>query len=222
MENDITIPPIDAIEAVRKEYTAGSLSEDLLAVNPLDQFEAWFSEACNTGVVEPNAMALATVDTDGYPHVRMVLLKSYSSEGFSFFTNTESNKGKQLAALPRAAVVFFWKELERQVRIEGSVQAVSAAEADAYFASRPIRAQLGAIASKQSSPLWDRAMLEKAVADLETQLDGAAPKRPAHWGGYRIVPEIYEFWQGRPDRLHDRFMYTKEEQNKWAIQRMYP
>lgn len=212
----------DEVSGLRKEYTAGELGENTLALNPLDQFEAWFAEACNSGVVEPNAMALATVDDRGRPHVRMVLMKSYAADGFSFFTNTGSQKGQELATNPFAAAVFFWKELERQVRIEGSVSVVPAEEADAYFAARPLRARLGAIASKQSMPLPDRRNLEAAVARLEQELAGNPPDRPAHWGGYRILPQVYEFWQGRTDRLHDRFKYNRTAPGKWTIQRMYP
>ena len=184
--------------------------------DPLRQFEAWFAEAQDAGVRVPEAMAVATATADGAPSVRMVLLKDVDQRGFVFFTNYESRKGIELEANPRAALLFHWEALGRQVRVEGSVERVSAAESDAYFSSRPVGSRLGAIASKQSRPLADREELERAVEALPED----AP-RPDSWGGYRVRPERYEFWQHRENRLHDRSAYEREG-TAWAMQRLYP
>jgi pyridoxamine 5'-phosphate oxidase len=184
--------------------------------DPLRQFEAWFAEARDAGVPVPEAMAVATATADGAPSVRMVLLKDVDERGFVFFTNYESRKGRELEANPRAALLFHWEALGRQVRVEGSVERVSDAESDAYFSTRPVGSRLGAIASKQSRPLADRAELERAIEALPDD----AP-RPEWWGGYRVRPERFEFWQHRENRLHDRFLYERDGE-AWSIQRLYP
>lgn len=184
--------------------------------DPLRQFEACFAEAQRAGVRVPEAMAVATATAEGAPSVRMVLLKEVDERGFVFFTNYESRKGLELEANPRAALLFHWEPLGRQVRVEGPVERVSAADSDAYFASRPVRSRLGAIASRQSRPLADRAELERAVEALPEN----AP-RPEWWGGYRLRPERYEFWQHRENRLHDRFLYERDGEG-WSILRLNP
>ena len=184
--------------------------------DPLRQFEAWFAEAQRAGVRVPEAMAVATATSDGAPSARMVLLKEVDERGFVFFTNYESRKGVELEANPRAALLFHWQSPGRQVRVEGAVERVSAAESDKYFSSRPVGSRLGAIASKQSRPLADREELERAVEALPDD----AP-RPEWWGGYRVRPERYEFWQHRENRLHDRFLYERDGE-AWRIQRLSP
>jgi pyridoxamine 5'-phosphate oxidase len=184
--------------------------------DPLRQFEAWFAEAQRAGAHVPEAMAVATATADGVPSARMVLLKDVDERGFVFFTNYESRKGVELEANPRAALLFHWEPVGRQVRVEGLVERVSAAESDAYFSSRPVGSRLGAIASRQSRPLADREELERAVEALPDD----AP-RPGWWGGYRVHPERYEFWQHRENRLHDRFLYERDGE-AWRILRLYP
>lgn len=188
--------------------------EDLDA-NPLRQFARWYEEA-GAMVAAPEAMALATAAPDGAPSARMVLLKSFDERGFAFFTSYESRKGTELEANPRAALLFYWQPLGRQVRVEGNVGSVDPAESDAYFASRPAGSRKGAAASRQSRPLADRSELDRAVAALPEDV-----VRPQWWGGYRVVPERYEFWQHRDNRLHDRFRYERDG-NSWSIQRLYP
>ncbi|NDC37823.1 MAG: pyridoxamine 5'-phosphate oxidase [Proteobacteria bacterium] len=207
---------------LRREYKKAALDESSLCSDPLTQFERWFAEATAAVSGEANAMALATVGRDGAPSLRMVLLKGYGPEGFRFFTNYLSRKGEELSSNNKAALLFYWGELERQVRIEGTVSLVSAADSDAYFASRPRGAQLGAIASEQSSPLASRAELEKAVASLEAQYAGRPLPRPLNWGGFSLAPESFEFWQGREDRLHDRVTFTRTMQGGWVNRRLAP
>jgi pyridoxamine 5'-phosphate oxidase len=192
------------------------LDEADLDPDPLRQFESWFAAAREAGVRAPEAMALATATPHGAPSARMVLLKGVDERGFVFFTSYESRKGDELEANPRAALLFYWDPLGRQVRVEGPVERVSAEESDAYFASRPPGSRAGAAASRQSRPLADRAELERAVAAL-----GGDATRPELWGGYRLRPERYEFWQHRENRLHDRFRYEREGEG-WSIQRLYP
>lgn len=192
------------------------LDEADLDPDPLRQFESWFAAARDAGLRAPEAMALATATPDGAPSARMVLLKGVDDRGFVFFTSYESRKGRELEANPRAALLFYWEPLGRQVRVEGPVERVSAEESDAYFASRPLGSRAGAAASHQSRPLADRAELERAVAAL-----GDDVARPEWWGGYRVRPERYEFWQHRENRLHDRFLYEREG-SAWSIQRLYP
>jgi pyridoxamine 5'-phosphate oxidase len=191
------------------------LRADDLDADPLRQFTRWYGEA-GAVVAAPEAMALATAAPDGAPSARMVLLKAFDERGFAFFTSYESRKGGELEANPRAALLFYWQPLGRQVRVEGRVERVEAAESDAYFASRPAGSRKGAAASRQSRPLADRAELDRAVEALGDDVD-----RPEWWGGYRVVPERYEFWQHRDDRLHDRFRYERDG-NDWTIQRLYP
>ncbi|HET7571913.1 MAG TPA: pyridoxamine 5'-phosphate oxidase [Gaiellaceae bacterium] len=189
--------------------------------DPLGQFRGWLAEA-GDAVPVPEAVAVATASARGEPSVRMVLLKAADERGLVFYTHTTSRKGRELAENPRAALLFHWWQLGRQVRVEGAVEPVAAAEADAYFASRPRPARVGALASRQSEPLVSRAELEARVAEVERRLDGADPPRPETWGGYRVVPAAWEFWQHRDDRLHDRFRYERDAAGAWAIARLYP
>ena len=200
-----------------------ALDEARVAPSPLQQFERWFDEAVRASLPEPNAMTLATVGADGKPAARIVLLKGFDERGFVFFTNYASRKGGELAARPDAALLFFWAELERQVRIEGVVAKVSDAESADYFASRPRPSQIGAWASPQSEPVADRPALEARYAAAEAQYRDVVP-RPAHWGGYRLAPALLEFWQGRPSRLHDRIRYTRSRTHpeRWDIDRLAP
>ncbi len=192
-----------------------------LAPDPVDQFLAWLDEAEAEGVAMPNAMAVATADADGHPWVRHVLLRGIDARGFVFFTNRESRKGRELAINPHAAAVFLWKELDRQISLGGSVERVDEEESDAYFASRPREAQVGAWASEQSRPIADREALDARVAETQERFDGTEVPRPPHWGGYRIVPDALEFWQGRQHRLHDRFRYERDA-GGWRIERLSP
>jgi pyridoxamine 5'-phosphate oxidase len=210
------------IADLRKEYTLRGLDEADVHADPIEQFGLWFGQALAAGLVEPNAMTLATADAAGRPSARVVLLKSFDAAGFVFYTNYEGRKGRELAANPHAALVFYWPQLERQVRVEGRVAQVSPAESDAYFASRPLGSRLGAAASAQSTVIAGRAELEQRVRDLEAQYGEAGPPRPAHWGGYRVAAERLEFWQGRPSRLHDRIAYTLGDDGGWLIERLAP
>jgi pyridoxamine 5'-phosphate oxidase len=210
------------IADLRKEYTLHGLHESEVDPDPIRQFDTWFGQAVSAGLVEPNAMTLATVGSDGRPSARIVLLKSFDAAGFVFFTNYQSRKGQELGAAPWAALVFYWPGLERQVRVEGRVAQVAPEESDAYFAVRPPGAQVGAWASAQSSPIPGRKHLERRAQELEAQYAGAPVPRPPHWGGYRVAPDRMEFWQGRPSRLHDRIAYTRGEDGAWQIGRLSP
>ena len=206
----------------RKDYQLFNLREDDLDPNPIRQFRVWFDHALLSEVPEVNAMALATATPEGRPSVRIVLLRGIDERGFTFFTNYESRKARELDSNPYASLVFFWQGLERQVRIEGQVERVSAEESDRYFHSRPAGSRIGAWASPQSQVISGRDVLEAHVRELEDRYpDGAIP-RPPNWGGYRLVPDSIEFWQGRPSRLHDRIRYTRQAQGGWLIERLAP
>jgi pyridoxamine 5'-phosphate oxidase len=212
----------DTVRDLRKDYTQESLDEAAVSKNPFEQFEVWMQDAVTAKVLEPNAMHLATVDTNGKPSGRVVLLRGLDSRGFVFFTNYESKKGRQMAANPFAALTFFWPELERQLRIEGKIEKISSAESDDYFFSRPRGSRLGAWASPQSEVIPAREEIDRLTAILEAKYPGDTPiPRPAHWGGYRVVPELIEFWQGRASRLHDRIQYKQLPQG-WVIERLAP
>lgn len=211
-----------SIADIRTDYKQQSLNESDVALNPFAQFDKWWTDAVNAELTEANAMSLATVGSNGCPSVRIVLLKSYDTNGFVFFTNYQSDKAQQIAQNPFAAVCFFWKELERQVRIEGSIEKTSAAESDEYFYSRPLGSRIGAWASPQSRPIAGRTILEENVKALEAQYNGQEPARPPHWGGYIVKPQSIEFWQGRPSRLHDRIKYTRQPDDSWKIERLAP
>ena len=199
-----------------------TLSEADVDPDPIRQFATWFEEAAAAGLYQPEAMTLATVTPEGRPSARLVLLRGFDGRGFSFFTNYDSRKGRDLAARPWAALVLFWAELHRQVRIEGRVELVSAEESDAYFAGRARGSQLSAWASPQSEVLEGRGVLERRVADLARQYEGRPVPRPPRWGGYRVVPDSIEFWQGRENRLHDRLCFRRRADGGWAIVRLAP
>jgi pyridoxamine 5'-phosphate oxidase len=210
-----------AISDLRKDYLLHGLDKGDVMPNPIEQFRVWFEAAVEAGVPEPNAMHVSTVTADGRPDGRIVLIKDVSDAGFVFYTNYESRKGRQLTERPVAALTFFYPELERQIRIEGRVEKVSADESDAYFNIRPRGSQIGAWVSNQSRIVDSREVLENRQRELETQFDGQTVPRPLHWGGFRVVPDVLEFWQGRPSRLHDRIRYRKEGQ-QWIIERLSP
>ncbi len=208
---------------LRINYSRASLDEADVASDPIRQFDKWFKEALDAQLPEPNTMTLATVDAEGRPSARIVLIKGVDERGFVFFTNYESRKGREIAHNPHAALLFYWIELERQVRIEGRVEKTSAAESDSYFASRPVGSRIGAWASEQSRVIADREVLETRERDFAARY-GENPPRPPHWGGYRLVPEAIEFWQGRPSRLHDRLRYLRDPAggDAWTIERLSP
>ena len=211
-----------SIAAIRKDYKQHSLTEADVAGDPISQFTSWWQEALKSEIDEVNAMTLATASADGFPAARIVLLKGYDAEGFVFYTNYHSFKGQQLEENPRACLVFFWKELERQVRITGLIHKVTAAESDEYFHSRPEGSRIGAWTSPQSQVIENRQQLEEKEKELITAFEGKEIPRPLHWGGYRVKPLIVEFWQGRPSRLHDRIQYTMEDNGGWKIERLAP
>ena len=211
---------MDSIAQLRKNYTFGQLSETEVPSNPLLLFQLWFDQAVRAQCPEPNSMTLATADKSGNPSARIVLLKGADENGFTFFTNYESQKGRDLALRPQAALLFHWHELERQIRIQGLVDRVSAAESDEYFHSRPLGSRIGAWASPQSAAIPNREFLEEAERALKAKL-GDTPPRPEYWGGYRLRPTEIEFWQGRPSRLHDRIHY-KLDGSTWKVNRLAP
>ena len=210
------------LAAMRTDYVQSSLSETDVLADPIAQFQKWFAEAVNAQVMEPNAMDLSTVSPDGKPSSRIVLIKQFDERGFTWYTNYHSDKGQHLEHNPHAALLFFWRELERQVRIEGTVVKTTAAESDEYFNVRPLQSRLSAIASQQSAPIDSRAALESNYEAVVAAVGDAQPPRPAHWGGYRLQPERIEFWQGRRSRFHDRIVFTRGADGQWSMQRLQP
>jgi pyridoxamine 5'-phosphate oxidase len=213
---------LDDVGRLRKEYTRSGLRESDTDTNPIEQFRRWFDEALASNLHEPNAMTIATATPDGHPSARIVLLRGFDERGFVFYTNYEGRKGWELETNPYAALVFYWGELERQVCLEGRVGRIPDEESDAYFAGRPRGSQLGAWASEQSRPVKDRGTLEERLRELETEYEGREVPRPPFWGGYRLEPEIMEFWQGRENRLHDRLVYRRSEERGWRRERLQP
>ncbi len=213
--------PAAALAAMRTDYLHSSLSEADVLADPVAQFQKWFEEALKAQVGEPNAMTLSTVSPQGKPSSRIVLIKQFDERGFTWYTNYNSDKGQQLQDNPNAALLFFWRELERQVRIENTMVKTSAAESDEYFNVRPLLSRLSAIASQQSAPIASRAELE-ANFDAVAAVAGDTPARPAHWGGYRLQPERIEFWQGRRSRFHDRIVFTRGADGAWSMERLQP
>ena len=209
-----------SIADLRRDYSQATLSEHEVDSDPIIQFGHWFQETLSAELPEPNAMSLATVGSNGRPSLRIVLLKDFDARGFTWYTNYQSRKGRELAANPRASLVFHWIDLEREVRIDGRVEKVTAAESDEYFASRPLGSRHAAIASPQSETVASRDVLEARFAAAAAD-HGETPARPAHWGGYRVLPSQVEFWQGRPSRLHDRLLYTRTG-DRWTLSRLAP
>jgi pyridoxamine 5'-phosphate oxidase len=205
---------------LRKSYMKGSLSEEDVQANPIDQFHIWFKQAQEADLPEPNAMTVASVDADGKPSARIVLIKEVTDAGFVFFTNYDSRKGKALIANPLAALLFFWPELERQIRVEGNVEKLTESESDEYYHSRPLDSRIGAWASPQSQVITSRTQLVTRAAEYGLKF-ALNPPRPPHWGGFRVKPKALEFWQGRPSRLHDRIHYKKSGMG-WIIERLAP
>jgi pyridoxamine 5'-phosphate oxidase len=211
-----------SLAELRKNYSLGSMDVADVDRNPFRQFDAWFAQAVDAKLPEPNTMTLATVDSRGRPSARIVLIKGVDERGFMFFTNYESRKGRELADNPHASLLFYWIELERQVRIEGTVVKASPAESDQYYESRPLGSRIGAWASEQSQAIESRTVLEAREKEISAKY-GEHPPRPPHWGGYRLIPDAIEFWQGRPSRLHDRLLYTRAvEGGDWQIARLSP
>jgi len=211
----------DDLARVRREYTRHSLSESDVDSNPFVQFKRWYDEAVRAQVPDANAMALATATADGKPSARMVLLRGFDARGFVFFTNYEGRKSSELLANPRAALLFYWNELERQVRLEGTVEKTSRQESEDYFKTRPLESRLGAWASRQSEVIPGRSDLEQKIGDLKERYAGREVPVPPFWGGFRLQPEVFEFWQGRENRLHDRIRFSLQG-GVWVIERLSP
>jgi pyridoxamine 5'-phosphate oxidase len=212
---------LDYVARLRKEYLRAGLMESEADPDPIAQFRRWFHEALAANFHEPNAMTLATATPDGRPSARVVLLKGFDERGFVFYTNYEGRKSQELEANANCALVFYWGELERQVRVEGRASRVSETESDEYFGSRPRGSRLGAWASRQSRPVGGREVLEERLRELEAEYDGREVPRPPFWGGYRVEPEVIEFWQGRENRLHDRLVYRRSD-SSWRRERLQP
>lgn len=212
----------EQLENLRNEYKATSLSETESKADPIKQFDAWFNEAIEAKELEPNAMTLATATYDGRPSARIVLLKGVNESGFMFYTNYLSRKGKEITKNPLGALTFFWAGMERQVRIEGTIEKLSKEQSDRYFQSRPKNSQIGALASPQSQEIASREILEKKMNELETEYEGKDIPKPSFWGGYILKPRLIEFWQGRPSRLHDRILYKKIDNKNWKKVRLAP
>ena len=207
---------------LRREYASRALTEDAADADPIRQFSAWFEEALKSRLLDVNAMTLATASPGGEPAARIVLLKGADQSGFVFYSNYESAKGRDLAANPRACLLLFWGELERQVRITGAVTRTTSEESERYFHSRPFESQIGASISRQSHPVADRAQIETRYAEFAAQHQGSIVPLPRHWGGYRVTPERIEFWQGRTSRLHDRLLYSRQADGSWSRSRLEP
>jgi pyridoxamine 5'-phosphate oxidase len=211
-----------SVADLRQNYTRAGLLENDSADNPFDQFKTWFEQAVEAELLEPNAMTLATATPGGKPSARIVLLKGYDTDGFVFYTNYQSQKGQELIANPWASLVFWWGDLERQVRVSGTVEKVSETESDEYFHRRPEGSQLGAWTSNQSQVIPNREVLENRFEQLQTEYADQEIPRPPHWGGFRVIPDEIEFWQGRPSRLHDRLRYRLDQQGNWVRERLSP
>lgn len=210
------------IADLRQDYTLQGLSETEINSNPFLQFKEWFDQALSANILEPNAMTVATATTEAKPSARMVLLKDFDERGFVFYTNYNSQKAQELAENPQAALVFWWAELQRQIRICGRVEKISDTESDKYFYSRPFNSRLGAWASNQSEVIENREVLEKYLEELKQKYQNQDVPRPSHWGGIRVIPTEIEFWQGRSSRLHDRLVYTRIKDGSWKIERLSP
>ncbi|HMN18602.1 MAG TPA: pyridoxamine 5'-phosphate oxidase [Ignavibacteriaceae bacterium] len=208
------------LKNMRLNYEQGQLLESNIEMNPFELFRKWFDQAVEAKIIEPNAMTIATATKEGIPSARVVLLKGFDETGFVFYTNYHSRKGKELNDNPFAAILFWWREFERQIRIEGKIEKISRKESEEYFNQRPLKSRYGTLASEQSEIIENREVLEKRFADLEKQY-GANPPTPENWGGYKLIPAKFEFWQGRTSRLHDRICYHKEN-NNWKIFRLQP
>ena len=211
----------EMIQSLRQDYRSAELKDNDINKNPIKQFEKWFADAMEAQLYEPNVMTLATADKSGKPNARIVLLKGFDENGFSFYTNYLSQKGKEIKKNPQACLVFFWAELERQVRIEGKIEKLSKEASEKYFHSRPVGSQIGAIVSPQSQIITDRTVLENKVEELTAQYEGKTIPKPAHWGGYILKPTAIEFWQGRTSRLHDRIKYDLIN-GRWQTNRLAP